>query len=182
MHHFLPNGQSLVIRLPELDEAAALMHCLQQMTRESDFLLHTPEEALGMDIPGERAFIKSFRDQPNHLLLVAVVDGFIVGYLTVTQGRFYKQAHTGEMGIAILRNYWNLGIGRRLMTAMVRWAEDHPLLELIYFQVFAHNEKAIQLYRNFDFQECGRLPGGIRQKDGRRIDLVTMCRRVKQLS
>lgn len=179
MHHFLPNGQSLVIRLPELDEAAALMHCLQQMTRESDFLLHTPEEALGMDIPGERAFIKSFRDQPNHLLLVAVVDGFIVGYLTVTQGRFYKQAHTGEMGIAILRNYWNLGIGRRLMTAMVRWAEEHPLLELIYFQVFAHNEKAIQLYRNFNFQECGRLPGGIRQKDGRRIDLVTMCRRVK---
>lgn len=179
MQHFLPNGQSLEIRKPELDEAAALMHCLQQMTRESEFLLHTPEEALAMDVASERAFIKSYLDQPQHLLLVAMVDGFIVGYLTVTQGRFYKQVHTGEMGIAILRNYWNLGIGRRLMTTMLRWAEEHPGIEIIYFQVFAHNEKAIQLYRNFNFVESGRLPNGIRLKDGRRIDLVTMYKNVK---
>ncbi len=61
------------------------------------------------------------------------------------------------------------------MTAMLRWAEAHPFITIIYFNVMANNEKAIQLYRNFDFMDRGRvLPGAIHQPDGSYADLIMM--------
>lgn len=65
------------------------------------------------------------------------------------------------------------------MTAMLRWAEIHPTITIIHFNVMAGNENAIQLYRNFDFVECGRLPGGICQPDGSYVDLIMMYKKVK---
>lgn len=179
MTHFLPNGQELLIRPAKLEDAQALLNNFRLMTQETEFLLYTPSEARAIDIRSEQTFIQSFGDNSRHLLLLAEVEGKIVGSVSVRQGNFQKTCHMGEMGIALQHAYWNLGIGRRLMTAMLRWAELHPEIKAIHFNVLANNEKAIQLYRNFDFIECGRLPGGIRQPDGTCIDLIMMHRKVK---
>lgn len=179
MRHFLPNGQELLIRPANTEDALALLANFQQITRETDFLLSTPSEAQAIDLRAEQRFIQSFGDNSQHLLLVAETGGQIVGTVSVRQGGFRKQHHVGEMGIAVQHAYRNLGIGRRLMTAMMRWAEAHPSITTIYFNVMANNEKAIQLYRNFDFMECGRLPGGIRQPDGSYADLIMMYKKVK---
>ncbi|MET6999784.1 GNAT family N-acetyltransferase [Chitinophaga defluvii] len=179
MQQLLRNGQELVIRPATLEDAPALLDNLRIMTRETDFLLFSPEEAMAIDLAAERAFIQSYLDHPNHLLLLALVEGKVVGSVTVNQGYFAKQAHRGEFGIGVQHAYWNMGIGRRLITATLRWATTHPQLEILHFSAFANNEKAIQLYRNFDFQEHGRIPQGIRHKDGSYVDLVVMSRRVK---
>lgn len=151
----------------------------REMTLETDFLLYTHEEATAIDLAAERAFIESFGNNDRHLLLLAEVDGAIAGSITVKQGSFLKQRHMGEFGVALLRRYWNMGIGRRLLTAMLRWAEAHAEIELIHMEVLAINEKSIQLYRNFDFIEYGRRPQGIRQPDGSYSDLILMYKKVK---
>jgi len=179
MQQFLPNGQELVIRPAVLEDAPALLDNLRLMTQETNFLLFSPLEAMAIDLASEGAFIQSYLDRPNHLLLVALADGKIIGSVTVNQGHFAKQAHMGEFGIGIQHAYWNMGIGRRLITATLRWAVKHPQLEILHFSAFANNERAIQLYRNFDFQEHGRIPQGIKHKDGSYVDLVVMSRRVK---
>jgi len=179
MRHFLPNGQELLIRPANAADAPALLANFKQITKETDFLLSTPSEAQTTDLRAEQRFIESFGDNRQHLLLVAETGGQIVGTVSVRQGAFRKQQHMGEMGIAVQHAYRNLGIGRRLMTAMLRWAEAHPFITTIYFNVMANNEKAIQLYRNFDFMECGRLPGGIHQPDGSYVDLIMMYKKIK---
>jgi RimJ/RimL family protein N-acetyltransferase len=179
MRHFLPNGQELFIRPAKPEDAPALLANFHQMVQETDFLLYTLPEAKTINVRSEQGFIQSFGDNSQHLLLLAEAGGEIVGSVSVRQGGFKKQRHTGEMGIAVRHAYWNLGIGRRLMTAMLRWAEAHPAITTIYFNVMASNEKAIQLYRNFDFMECGRLPGGICQPDGSYVDLIMMYKKVK---
>ncbi|WP_298736293.1 GNAT family N-acetyltransferase [uncultured Chitinophaga sp.] len=179
MRHFLSNGQVLLIRPASEADAPALLANFRQITLETDFLLSTPAEAQAIDLHAEQQFIASFGDNTRHLLLVAEAGGQIVGSVSVRQGGFRKQHHMGEMGIAVQHAYRNLGIGRRLMTAMLRWAEAHPFITIIYFNVMANNEKAIQLYRNFDFMECGRLPGGIHQPDGSYSDLVMMYKKIK---
>ena len=178
MHHFLPNGQTLVLRAAKPEDAPALLACFRETTRETEFLLYTPAEAAAMDVRSEQAFIRSFGDNSRHLLLLAEVDGRIVGSISVRQREFHRQRHLGELGISILHAYWNLGIGRRLMTAAMRWAEHHPELEQLYFSVMAHNEKAIQLYRNFGFMEYGRQPKSIQLADGSYGDLVWMQKTV----
>ncbi|MBC9931159.1 GNAT family N-acetyltransferase [Chitinophaga qingshengii] len=179
MRHFLPNGEELIIRPPVITDAIGLLRNFQRMTQETDYLLFTPGEALEMTERSEEDYIRTYLDNPNQLMLVAIVNDTLVGSVTVNHSGYQKKAHIAEMGIAVERAWGSLGIGRRLMTAMLRWAEQHEKIQLIHLQVFGNNDKAMHLYRNFGFLECGRLPNGIQQKDGQYIDLVTMYRRVK---
>lgn len=168
-----------MIRKAELADAPALLVYFRQLITETDFLLLTPEEGAELTVEKEQAFITSFANNMQHLLLLAVIDGQIAGSVSVRQHERKKQAHVGDLGIAILHQYWNMGIGRRLMTATMRWAEQHAVLEIIHLGVLVSNERAIQLYRNFGFQEYGRLPGGLKQADGTFGDLINMFKRVK---
>lgn len=156
-----------------------MLECFRQLTMETDFLLYSQAEAMRFSIRDEEDFIRQYLLQPRHLLLLAEVEGQITGSIAINQSRFEKQSHLGELGIAILRSHWNLGIGRRLMTAAIRWAIEHPSMEIIHFGVLANNEKAIQLYRNFGFLECGRLPQAAKTIDGSYVDLITMAKRIK---
>lgn len=182
MRHFLPNGKQLVIRPPQVADAQACLTTFQTVTRETDFLLFTHEESLRFDLPKEEAFIRSYLDNPNNLFLVADVEGEIAGMVSLNQGRTRKQHHMALLGIAVLHKYWNMGIGRRLLTAAIRWAEAHPRIAIIHFEVLATNERAIQLYRNFNFTEHGRIPQGIIQPDGTTVDLVVMSKRIKPIN
>ena len=179
MQHFLPNGKKLLIRVPEVSDAQACLDCFLQLTQETDFLLYTHEEAKRFDLAAEEAFIRSYRDHPDNLFLIAEVDGAVVGTLSLNQARFLKQKHMALLGVAVLHKYWNMGIGRRLLTAAIRWVEEHAHITTIHFEVLATNERAIQLYRNFNFIEHGRIPQGLRQPDGNWVDLVVMSKQIK---
>lgn len=181
MQHFLPNGQQLVIRRPVVADAAAVLKCFHQLTEETDFLLFTPGEARTIDLEKEEQFIASYLHNPDNLYLVADVEGEITGTLSLNQGTFTKQHHRALLGIAVLHRYWNMGIGRRLLTAAIRWAEAHPKIAVIHFEALATNERAIQLYRNFNFVEHGRIPNGIQQPNGQLVDLVAMSKQIKPI-
>jgi RimJ/RimL family protein N-acetyltransferase len=179
MKHFLPNGDELIIRPPVPEDAAGLLASFQRLTGETDYLLFTPAESLELDVASETDYIHTYLDNPRQMLLLALVKGEIIGSLNVNHSGLHKKAHTAEIGIAVESQWNNMGIGRRLLTAMFRWAEAQQWLHLVYLHVFSTNEKAMQLYRNFGFLECGRLPQGIMQKDGGYVDLVTMYRQIQ---
>ena len=172
MHYFLANGQELIIREPEPSDAAALLNYFQQAVQDSDFLMTTPDEARQHTLRTEQDFIRSFRAHPYNLYLVAVVQQQIVATLSVTRGNRSKIEHTAEFGIAVIRPYWNMGIGRRLMTQMFRWLSSHPQIKLLYCKVMANNERAIHLYQSFGFVEQGRLSRFLRQPSGEYVDLI----------
>jgi RimJ/RimL family protein N-acetyltransferase len=176
MHHFLPNGQALEIRKATAEDAPAMLAYFRQLTNETDFLLFTLREASELSIESERDFIYSFQQD---LMLVAVTAGQLVGSITIKQPNLWKQAHLGQLGIGVLHPYWNMGIGRRLVTAGLRWAEQHREIEIVHLSVFSNNERAIQLYRNFGFMEYGRMPQGVRQKDDTYGDTILMYKKVK---
>ena len=179
MQHFLPNGQVLLVRPATLEDAPALLALYQQLTTETGFLLMTPQESAAITVADEEAFLRSFCNRPQHLMLLAETEGRLVGSISVKQSGFKKEKHLGQLGIAVLHECWNMGIGRRLMTAAIRWAEQHEELEIIHFNVFANNERAIQLYRNFGFMEYGRLPQAFKQSDGTYGDSIFMSKRIK---
>jgi RimJ/RimL family protein N-acetyltransferase len=179
MQHFLPNGQVLLIRPPLLEDAPALLALFQQLTTETDFLLMTRHEAATLTVADEKAFISSLSNASKHLHLLAIVENRLTGTLSVKQSDLKKEIHLGQLGIAVLHEYWNMGIARRLMTTAMRWAEQHRELEIIQLSVFANNERAVQLYRNFDFHEYGRLQQGFKQIDGTYGDAILMSKRIK---
>lgn len=179
MQHFLPNGQTLLVKPATIEDAPALLALYRQMTKETDFLLMTAEESAALTIADEQAFIRSFSDASRSYLMLASVGNRLAGSISIKQSGLKKEAHIGVLGIAILHEYWNMGIGRRLLTAAMRWAENHKELEIINLNVISNNERAIQLYRNFGFLEYGRLLQGYKQADGSYGDAILMSKRIK---
>lgn len=178
MQHFLPNGQVLIIRPAAPEDAPELLNYFRQAVSETDFLLITVPEAERLTVADEMLYIRSLANSLKHLHLLAISGGKIVGAITIKQADMQKEAHIGQLGIAILHQYWTMGIGRRLITAALRWAEQHNELEIIQLSVFSNNERAIQLYRNFGFLEYGRLLQGFRQPDGTYGDTILMSKRI----
>lgn len=181
MRYLLANGQYLRIRRVHSEDAAALLDMFCRAVTETDFLMTTPEEARQLTVAREQEFIASYENNSNRLFLLAEVEKRVVGTLSVTQPPMRKQQHTGEFGIVILQEYWNMGIARRMITAMLQWVEKHPVICYIYLSVMANNEKAIRLYRNFGFTEEGRRPKFVRQGGRLFQDVVIMGKWVKDL-
>ena len=172
MQYMLANGEWLRIRSAKVDDAAALLEMFRQAVTETECLLTTPEEARGLTLEQEKEFIARYQENTAQLFLVGQVSTQIISSLSVTQSRWKKQEHMAEFGIVVLRDYWNIGVGRRMINSMLKWAEEQPLLECLHLNVMANNERAIHLYRNFGFTEYGRMRKAIRQPGYDYQDLV----------
>jgi len=75
--------------------------------------------------------------------------------------------------------YRGLGIGQALLQTLLDWATVEPGLERIELSVFAHNTRALDLYRKLGFVEEARLPRTVKLADGTYYDDVMMVKWVK---
>ncbi len=88
---------------------------------------------------------------PDHLLLVAELEGQFVGAGRVFPGPWGpKDHHTAEIGLFVLKPFRNQGIGTRLLASMLDWARDTDY-EKVTLSGLATNERAIHLFKKFGF-------------------------------
>lgn len=111
-------------------------------------------------------------------VLVAEVDGVVVGYITWTwfRGwtRFPGYRHTRELTVHVDESAQGRGIGRTLMETLVdraRASEVHVLVAA----VDAANGASINFHHRLGFAEVGRMPE-VGRKFNRWLDLVLLQR------
>lgn len=112
-------------------------------------------------------------DAPGWERCWAVLDGErVVAHLDLTGGSLYSQLHRARLGIGVERSYRGKGHGTALLDAALRWAKSGGLA-WVDLSVFAHNQRAYELYRRFGFVEVGRTRDAYRV-EGTSIDDVHM--------
>ena len=79
-----------------------------------------------------------------------------MGNLDITGGRRKRLRHTGLVGMGMLREYREKGLGNILLQTGIKWAQANPLLEKLWLQILADNTPAISLYKKAGFVEEGR--------------------------
>ncbi len=107
------------------------------------------------------------------LWLVAELDGRVVGGANFLRGRWSKNAHTADLGVALLPDARGRGIGEALLREGIEWARSVGIRKL-KLGVFASNDRALALYRKLGFVEEARLKGEV-VLDGRATDEVLMA-------
>lgn len=168
------NGE-YIIKKASAAEAGALLEYLKEIGGETDNLTFGAE-GLPFTIEEEAAYITRIEDSLDEIMLVAKKDGKIIGNASISRLP-RRMNHRGELGISVLKEYWNKGIGSQLLKRLLAWAKENGF-EVIELQVRSDNLAAIHLYEKYGFQKIGSHPAFFKLEN-EYISFDYMIRRIK---
>ena len=174
----LKDGRRCLFRSPGAEDGAAMLAYLRQTAEETYFLVRFPEE-IRITEEEEEAFLEErLRPDVRGVTIAAFADGILAGSVSADPvGERRKLAHRATVGIAVLRSYWGLGLGRKLMEAALDAAEEMGFSQ-VELGVFSDNETAIRLYESLGFAVWGRVPMAFRLGPGDYRDEILMGRQL----
>ena len=153
----LKNGQELTIRKAIKGDAKEVLDYLNIVGGESDNLLFGAN-GFTMTVQQEEEIIESTNNSKTSVFLVGLIDNKIVSIGSIFSPKRERVAHQGNLGISVLKRFWGIGIGTRLMEAMIDFAKDSQQLEILHLAVKADNCNAIAMYKKLGFQQIGLYP------------------------
>lgn len=99
----------------------------------------------------------------------------IIGNVSLHVNTNPRKRHCGGMGMMVHRDYQSMGVGTKLMEAVLDIADNWLMLQRVELSVFTDNEKALGLYKKFGFViEGTKRKAAIRQ--GEYADEYMMAR------
>ena len=173
----LKNQKTVTIRQAEIDDAEKLLHCIKTYIPQSEYIPKLEQE-IKLTIEQEKEWIYYFLTNENSLLLIAEFNNEIVGNIDLTGNRRKIMEHTAVIGMGMLKEWRNTGLGTALLKLAIEWAKENSILELLWLQVYTDNELGLGLYRKSGFVENGIMKNFFKQ-DGKYFDNLTMTMNVK---
>lgn len=150
-----------------IDRAESFWRALDCVARERRYLLFTEAPPLEMT----RRFVSDLLEDGDSQFY-AISEGMVVGWCDIVRYQKPGMDHSGQLGIGILPSHRGLGLGRRLLRSTIDDAFAKGL-ERVELEVFASNQRAHRLYREFGFVEEGRKRKA-RLLDGQYDDFIVM--------
>lgn len=114
----LKDGRTAILKSPCVEDAEKMLNFIKKSCGETDFLARYPEE-WSIDVEQEEAWVKRMLDSPDILTMTCYVDNEVAGNCELRFKSGIKTSHRAEVAIAILREYWNLGIGSSMFSELI---------------------------------------------------------------
>ena len=147
---------------------------------ETDFILRYPEECGKYTPEGEKKLFEQKNASPNEAMMMCVVDGRVVGNCEISFFRGMKTRHRASIGIALISEFWNQGIGTKMFEEMIRLAETREEVTQLELEFVEGNARARHLYEKMGFRIAGVHPNAIRLKDGTLLNNYLMIKEVER--
>ena len=160
----LKDGRTAILRSPRVEDAEKLLNYIKKSYCETDFLGRYPEE-WNITIEQEEGWVNRLRTSANTLGITCYVDGEVVGNCEISFRGGMKTSHRATIAIAILKDYWNLGIGSAMFEELITAAQNQKT-EIIELEFMEGNDRARCLYEKFDFHVVSKKPNAFKLKDG----------------
>lgn len=171
----LKDGRTALLRAPRVEDAAEMLAYLKTTAGETHFLLRAPEECT-QTIQQEADFLQGMLDDPNAMMIVCEVSGRIAGNCQITYKTKLRNRHRAMIGIGLLKEFWNLGIGTALLRELIAAAENRGDILQVELEVIEGNTRAMALYEKMGFSTVAAKPNAIRLPDGTLLKEFYMVR------
>ena len=176
----LKDGRTAILKTPCIEDAEKMLNYIKKSCGETDFLTRYPEEWDGVTLESEEKWVKRCRDSQSLLAITCYIDGEIVGSCEINFRGGIKTSHRATVSIAILKEYWNLGIGSAMFAELISAAEARPNVEIVELEFVEGNDRARALYEKYGFQIVGERPNVFKLKDGRMLREYFMQKEIKK--
>ena len=176
----LRDGREALLRSPKGEDVESTLEYLVVSAGETDFILRYPEECGKYTPEGEKKLFEQKNESSNEAMIMCVVDGKVVGNCEISFFKGMKTKHRASIGIALISEFWNQGIGTKMFEEMIRLAENREDVLQIELEFVEGNARARHLYEKMGFRITGVRPNAIRLKDGTLLNEYTMIREIKR--
>lgn len=176
----LRDGREALLRSPKEEDVESTLAYLVVSAGETDFILRYPEECGKYTPEGEKKLFEQKNESSNEAMIMCVVDGKVVGNCEISFFKGMKTKHRASIGIALISEFWNQGIGTKMFEEMIRLAENREDVLQIELEFVEGNARARHLYEKMGFRIMGVRPNAIRLKDGTLLNEYTMIREIKR--
>jgi len=176
----LKDGREAVLRSPKEEDVESTLEYLVISAGETDFILRYPEECGKYTPEGEKKLFEQKNASPNEAMMMCVVDGRVVGNCEISFFRGMKTRHRASIGIALISEFWNQGIGTKMFEEMIRLAETREEVTQLELEFVEGNARARHLYEKMGFRIAGVHPNAIRLKDGTLLNNYLMVKEVER--
>lgn len=150
----LKDGQIITIKHPNKEDAKNMISYLNKIGGESDFLTFGKNE-FKVSLEAEQEYIEKNNIMENSTIIIVIVDDNIIGIGSINSNQKERTKHNGVLGISILKEYWGIGLGNKMMEYMIDWAKENKITKRIELLVREDNYRAISLYEKFGFEREG---------------------------
>ena len=172
------DGRKALLRTPNENDANMMLKFIISASGETEYLMRYPEEFADYTLEREQTFLRDSCEGQNGMMIACFVDGKIAGNCQISFRTGIKDRHRASVAIAILQEYWNLGIGTKLFKEMIRIAKDRENVTQIELDYIEGNSRARSLYEKMGFRITGVKPDAIRLKNGRFLNEYMMIKRL----
>lgn len=179
VHFTLKDGRQALLRSPLEEDVPGTLEYLVKSAGETEFIIRYPEECGKYTPEGERLLFERKNESPNEAMIVCLVDGKIAGNCEIMFHGQIKYSHRATVAIALLREYWNQGIGTRMFQELIRLAEEREGLMQMELDFAEGNSRARALYEKMGFRITGVKPDALRLKDGTLRNEYMMVRKMR---
>lgn len=174
----LKDGTAAVIRSPKEEDAKEVLDFIIKASGETDFLLRYAKEWEDTSVEKERDFLKNLNESDTDAELVCDIAGKIVANCNISWNKGIKTGHRASIGIAVLKEYWNQGIGTALFREMIKIAEEDGNIIQLELDFTEGNSRGRALYEKMGFRITGVKPDAIRLEDGTLLNEYSMVRKI----
>ncbi|MFB4158688.1 N-acetyltransferase family protein [Geomicrobium sp. JSM 1781026] len=171
----------VIIRDVKLQDLVSIINHKKQVLRENAAFMGRTLDEWKIDVSVETTWLRQHL-QPGGCMFVAIYDGQVIGMLGFLRNERARYKHGGMMGMSIQEHFTGQGIGKKLLTEFLKWAEAEEGLEKVSLEVYASNKRAISLYDKFGFLEDARVEKLRKEADGSYVDDVHMSYFPKKLT
>ena len=176
----LKDGRNALIRSPRDEDIPGMLEYLRISAGETEFIVRYPEECDKYTPEDEKKLFDRLNASDSDAMLVCIVDGKVAGNCHVMWSRSIKTKHRARIGIALLREFWNQGIGTMMFREMIRIAEANENILHMELEFIEGNTRARALYEKMGFRIAGIRPNAIRLKDGTLLNEYYMIREIRR--
>lgn len=161
-------ADTVEIKLAAPADAAAVLALLKQLNIESAAILvpHLND----ITVEQEAQSIDQINSSTDAIMLLAVYQDQPIGIVTIMN--LPNRPQVGELGVAVLKDYWRNGIGSFLVDEAEYWFANYSSLNQLVLDVFEDNQAAIALYQKYGFVKTGKTK--VQDQNGQLRDALLM--------
>lgn len=172
----IPMAEIQIYPVAPAQHAAGILALITSVFEEPDLWIMTEAGEVEYTTEEEVEYLQVLVDHATSGGWVALEadGGAVVGFLAARGGERRRTRHSVNVGLSVRKDHRNLGVGRRLIEAVLGWARAHEEVSRVELAVIADNTPGVHLYRSLGFEVEGVKRGSYR-KDGSLYDEYLMA-------